>query len=72
MKILKNTDPKFNKIEEYFQADDEKLAIFISEMNYFVLTDLQTMIKYYCTSALFYVKKINNIFFFYLLNFNNL
>ena len=51
-------------IELYLQSDDDKLASLVSEMNYFVITDLVSMTKSYCTSAYFYV-----IFFYFELFF---
>lgn len=42
-------------LEDFYRDPSTKLGSNIHEINYFVVTDLETLEKYYCTSAYFYV-----------------
>lgn len=55
LKIERSDEPKYLKIQEFYQMEDDKQCLAISSMSYFVITDLSNLKKYYCTSALFYV-----------------
>ncbi|KRX07784.1 HAD-like domain [Pseudocohnilembus persalinus] len=48
-KIVQEGDTNYKKIEAYHKSDDEKLVMSVSDMNYFVLNDLKSQNKYYCS-----------------------
>ncbi|KAL4472502.1 hypothetical protein ABPG74_018451 [Tetrahymena malaccensis] len=58
VKLIQQSDPKFKMLDDFYQDPQAKLGSNIHEINYFVVTDLATLQKYYCTSAYFYEKII--------------
>ncbi|EAR97675.2 DENN (AEX-3) domain protein (macronuclear) [Tetrahymena thermophila SB210] len=58
VKLIQQSDPKFKMLDDFYHDPQAKLGSNIHEINYFVVTDLGTLQKYYCTSAYFYEKII--------------
>jgi hypothetical protein len=55
LKVLKEGDQKYQRIEDCYFGDDENGFLIISEINHFVIYDFEKKIHLYCTSAIFFV-----------------